>query len=184
MKICNLCGIEKDEESFSLRGVSKKTGNILRRQTCKRCRTKRITAYRKKGAPGWEKHKVAMSEFKSNNKEHLATYYSVKNKEPQRREQQKKCIKELKRRNIDLINNIKSNPCADCGVSYHTAVMDFDHVRGVKVGNISTMAWTPVNIKILQEELAKCEVVCSNCHRLRTVHRKALRKALMGDDNG
>jgi hypothetical protein len=46
--------------------------------------------------------------------------------------------------------------------------MDFDHVRGEKVGILSRlsggrMAWS----KVLNE-IAKCEVVCSNCHRIRT----------------
>jgi hypothetical protein len=47
--------------------------------------------------------------------------------------------------------------------------MDFDHVRGVKKAMVSTMthnAWRTV-----LEEIAKCDLVCANCHRDRTQGR-------------
>ena len=69
----------------------------------------------------------------------------------------------------ESINRFKDKPCTDCGVSYPPYVMDFDHVWGEKVAAISQMitwAWEDV-----QTEMAKCEVVCSNCHRQRTHER-------------
>jgi hypothetical protein len=68
-----------------------------------------------------------------------------------------------------LIIEAKSKPCADCGKSYHYCVMDFDHVRGEKTGSIAKMAMQ--SHKILLDEIAKCDVVCANCHRLRTQFR-------------
>jgi len=47
--------------------------------------------------------------------------------------------------------------------------MDFDHVRGVKTANISDLvgeAWETV-----EAELELTELVCANCHRLRTQAR-------------
>jgi hypothetical protein len=71
-----------------------------------------------------------------------------------------------------LVAEAKSRPCADCGVRYPPYVMDFDHVKGQKLGNISRMVGsTPSTAKILAE-IAKCDVVCSNCHRERTFSRK------------
>jgi hypothetical protein len=64
----------------------------------------------------------------------------------------------------------KSVPCADCGVSYPYYVMDFDHVDGAKVNDVSAL----VNLgswRNLRAEVAKCVVVCSNCHRVRTHER-------------
>lgn len=64
----------------------------------------------------------------------------------------------------------ESTPCTDCGVNYPYYVMDFDHVRGEKSGNISHMINSAVTKKII-EEIEKCEIVCSNCHRQRTFER-------------
>lgn len=48
--------------------------------------------------------------------------------------------------------------------------MDFDHVRGAKVSGIANMwSWHPDRVRT---ELAKCELVCANCHRIRTVRRR------------
>jgi lysyl-tRNA synthetase class I len=49
--------------------------------------------------------------------------------------------------------------------------MDFDHVRGVKHKNVAELINT-LSKKKIDEELAKCEIVCSNCHRIRTHMRK------------
>lgn len=68
-----------------------------------------------------------------------------------------------------IIVAAKARPCADCGVEYPTHVMQFDHVRGVKLGLVSRMKdW---NIRRLTDEIAKCEVVCANCHSDRTFTR-------------
>lgn len=64
----------------------------------------------------------------------------------------------------------KDRPCADCGENWPTVAMDFDHVRGEKKYGIAHMAGGPHSMKALLEEIAKCEVVCACCHRIRT-HR-------------
>lgn len=64
------------------------------------------------------------------------------------------------------INSLKADPCVDCDHQFDPLAMDFDHVRGEKRYCISQMAelsWTRV--------LAKCELVCANCHRIRTEAR-------------
>ena len=66
------------------------------------------------------------------------------------------------------INELKeSTPCTDCKTSYPARVMDFDHVRGEKVGNIGMMLSASASWKLLKEEVSKCDIVCANCHRLR-----------------
>ncbi len=83
-------------------------------------------------------------------------------RERQRREQQA------------LIMEAKSWPCADCNRTYPPYVMDFDHVRGVKVANVSEMLGSETTKRLLVE-IAKCEVVCANCHRERS-YGKGLKK--------
>jgi hypothetical protein len=70
-----------------------------------------------------------------------------------------------------IVAAAKSRPCTDCGVQYPPYVMDFDHVRGKKLWEIGTAKGTVATAALLAE-VAKCDVVCSNCHRIRTHHRR------------
>lgn len=66
---------------------------------------------------------------------------------------------------------LKQQPCTDCNTTYHPFVMDFDHVRGVKHRDISKLVQAASSWKMLKDEIAKCDLVCSNCHRTRTWFR-------------
>ena len=69
-------------------------------------------------------------------------------------------------RALELTDRLKDVPCADCGGRFPPVCMDFDHVRGDKVRGVSQMRYiTPIRIVA---EVAKCDVVCANCHRIRT----------------
>jgi|SRR3989344_3040148 len=68
------------------------------------------------------------------------------------------------------VNDIKeSAPCLDCKKSYPYYVMDFDHI-GKKEVSINRLM-EDCSYKKLEIEIAKCEIVCSNCHRERTYKR-------------
>lgn len=69
----------------------------------------------------------------------------------------------------NYLNRIKEEqPCADCKTNYPYYVMDFDHVDGAaKEGLVSYFCKTG-RIGAMKREILKCEVVCANCHRLRT----------------
>ncbi len=71
------------------------------------------------------------------------------------------------RLNRELLQAAKDVPCADCGQRFPFYVMDFDYVRGEKVGNLSAMVANATETALLAE-IAKCEVVFANCHRERT----------------
>lgn len=72
---------------------------------------------------------------------------------------------------LTLVREAKQRECADCGRSFPWFVMDFDHVRGEKLANVSTINSSLVRA---EEEIAKCEVVCARCHRIRTWQRSQL----------
>ncbi len=72
----------------------------------------------------------------------------------------------------EYIQQAKAVPCTDCGVQYPPYVMDFDHVRGKKTMDISDMISTCKPFSVIKEEIEKCEVVCSNCHRERTYQQR------------
>lgn len=59
--------------------------------------------------------------------------------------------------------------CVDCGYNANAAALDFDHISGVKAFTIGP-ALTYSKARLL-EEIAKCEVRCANCHRVRTYDR-------------
>lgn len=65
------------------------------------------------------------------------------------------------------VRNMKDVPCADCGERYPYYVMDFDHIQGDKIANVATLVNNGNWLQIL-EEVQKCEIVCANCHRIRT----------------
>lgn len=70
-----------------------------------------------------------------------------------------------------LIDSLKSVPCMDCRQVFPPCCMDFDHKpNSGKVAAVGAMLACSID-KILAE-IAKCEVVCSNCHRIRTQQRR------------
>ncbi len=74
----------------------------------------------------------------------------------------------------ELRDRAKDVPCADCGNKYPPVCMDFDHLedKTFSIGGSSRSE------ESLLEEIAKCDVVCANCHRLRTQTRKQYGRSL------
>jgi cytidyltransferase-like protein len=80
----------------------------------------------------------------------------------------------VKKKNSDLgyrrwrqwFDKLRVAPCLDCGGIYSPEAMDFHHVRGPKRFNVANM----YNRKkeLVLAEIAKCDLICSNCHRTRT----------------
>lgn len=71
------------------------------------------------------------------------------------------------------IRQLKDNtPCADCANTFPWWVMQFDHITGQKVGNVSALV-RQGNRQVVMEEVQKCELVCANCHATRTHLRGA-----------
>ena len=67
-------------------------------------------------------------------------------------------------------NYLQTHSCVDCGED-DWVVLEFDHVRGVKKLAVSRMVSCGHSIKKINEEIAKCEIVCANCHKRRTYNR-------------
>ncbi len=70
------------------------------------------------------------------------------------------------------VNKLKeASPCTDCNKAYPYYVMDFDHVgdKNIEINKLINSC----SIRRLEEEIKNCELVCSNCHRIRTYERLA-----------
>lgn len=75
---------------------------------------------------------------------------------------------ERSRKVKEFISNYKiEKGCTDCGYNSHHSALDFDHIIGVKSINVSNAK----SISQALKEIEKCEVVCANCHRIRTYNR-------------
>jgi len=67
----------------------------------------------------------------------------------------------------EFLKGLKNKPCHDCGNSFPHYVMDFDHLDN-KIMNLSNPKVRRWGKNRILTEVAKCHLVCANCHRIRT----------------
>ncbi|HEX6456793.1 MAG TPA: hypothetical protein VF009_09790 [Solirubrobacterales bacterium] len=86
--------------------------------------------------------------------------------------QRKKAMMEER---IEFLNvYLREHPCVDCGED-DPIVLEFDHLRDKKFP--ISKGLTDRNWQDVLDEIAKCEVVCANCHRRRTAKRGGFLRA-------
>jgi hypothetical protein len=73
-----------------------------------------------------------------------------------------------------LIDFFRSHPCIDCGED-DPIVLEFDHLEGKEFAIAKGLR--DRNWQSVLDEMAKCEVVCANCHRRRTARRRGFVRA-------
>jgi len=68
-----------------------------------------------------------------------------------------------------LLDKIKlEKGCKECGYKEYPVALDFDHINPkTKEFNIGT-SYTSVSLKRLHKEIDKCQILCANCHRVKT----------------
>lgn len=71
-----------------------------------------------------------------------------------------------------VLAHLRAHPCTDCGED-EILVLEFDHHRGEKLANIAQLVSQAADLGRVKAEIARCEVVCCNCHRRRTAARAA-----------
>lgn len=83
-------------------------------------------------------------------------------------------MRAARRKLIEWFDLLKeSRPCRDCGRWYPYYVMQHDHVSGDKDFSVGRMVRTMrVGFTRAQAEIAKCELVCANCHAVRSYFRQ------------
>jgi len=64
---------------------------------------------------------------------------------------------------------LETHPCTSCGET-DPVVLEFHHVRGTKLDEVSRLIGRGASIPVLRAEIAKCDVLCSNCHRRLTAN--------------
>ncbi len=70
---------------------------------------------------------------------------------------------------VHMLRELRRVPCADCGGRFEPHQIDFDHRDpSTKSFNLMTGRAMLMSQRKLLDEVAKCDVVCVNCHRIRT----------------
>ena len=102
-------------------------------------------------------------------------HYS-KNRELYKRRALTQKRERLRERTELLLAYFEANPCRDCGET-DPVVLEFDHLRDKLFnigGRLAYYKWESI-----LEEIAKCDVVCANCHRRRTAWRQGSIRAIL-----
>lgn len=95
----------------------------------------------------------------------------------QNTEKQKKVVLERNKRHRETLRDfmtefLLTKKCTDCGIK-DIRVLEFDHLPEYKKDkDISIMMGASYSLDRIKKEIDKCEVVCSNCHRIRSYERR------------
>lgn len=77
-----------------------------------------------------------------------------------------------RKRNKEFVNQYKlEQGCKDCGYNKYAVALDFDHTSDDKEANVCRMVTNALSLEKIIKEIKKCDVVCANCHRVRTWKR-------------
>lgn len=128
-----------------------------------------------------ERIKLKKRQWAEHNKAHLKAkarqYYfdnkiKLYKKSIERTSRAKELAKLKRKSKQNIIIELKAAACVDCGNMYEWFAMDFDHIDGYeKCFDISRGVSTNKPLKVILEEIKKCELVCCLCHRHRTYLR-------------
>jgi hypothetical protein len=139
----------------------------MEERTCSKCERLKPVAefpFRNKARGTYHSYCLACGrKFIKNHYEKNVQYY-VKKAHARRKEL-------LNEFNKNLYEYLEAHPCIDCGES-DPVVLEFDHVRGEKSYNVSSLGTRLVSWNSVLKEIAKCEVRCANCHRRKTSERR------------
>lgn len=160
-KTCCRCDIIKDVGGFSKSKRSKDGYASL----CKQCR---------------HEYNI-LPEVRDKNREYLRKEIAAKKEvyaarflKSRLKNADKIAAKRLER--VNWFHSLKHNqPCFDCGQRYPFYVLDYDHRDpSTKVKDVGLLA-THTN-ETLFAEIAKCDLICANCHHIRCAVRRPARK--------
>lgn len=158
IKECAYCGT-----SFETRwGKTQVCGKLCNRRKWEQNNPGKVCAQRKR-SNDWKKR----TGYRNSNEARKAWYHKNKEKDGFLKKSNEQGVKR-NRAVKEFIAEYKLNfGCTDCGFRGHHAALEFDHVIGDKLINVSHAK----SINQAKLEISKCEVVCSNCHRIRTYQR-------------
>ena len=144
MRNCSQCKKEKNEKEFYTRKERNSYISACKSCTCSNNKKKRaLNKKLRKGKLGLEAKKESKR----------LSLINVFNK--------------IKRRKywIDRYKLIKG--CSNCGYKEASCALDFDHINP-KTKDFQPTSNLGCSLKRIFSELKKCQILCSNCHRIKT----------------
>jgi hypothetical protein len=98
-------------------------------------------------------------------REYNVAYYA------EHREQEIERVRVRQAATLEFLRDLRRRPCADCGQIFAPWLMDFDH-RDPRTKSFALAAGHALlkSRDVLLAEIAKCDIVCANCHAIRTYH--------------
>ena len=139
-----------------------------------------------------ERRKEYILKYKAipENKKRLSEYNRKRREKPGYKEYQREYISKWYRdpkttivQNKRYVEKIRrAANCTDCGYNKDWRILQFDHVRGEKVADVCKLLNKSISLEKIKDEIAKCEIVCPNCHWIRTFDRKGFVGLLENDE--
>lgn len=185
MKICSRCKIEKplSEFYFHIKRIHEPQLNGKPFSCCKACHKCRVQQSYKPhpkaplltvdGGPvktDWSNPESV----KARGREYQRIW-RLKNPEGVKRQTKVAAATRLERQ--QWVDSLKAaSPCSDCGMKFPPECMDFDHLPGSKKkADVCFLCAQRKPKEEILAEIKKCQLVCANCHRIRTKNRRNLR---------
>jgi hypothetical protein len=149
MRTCKRCGTSKPlDEFYEIRYQTKRGEARCRQHTCASCCVKASVKNRK-------------MQWSSKYKAYATNFYSSE----AATNRQRACRDRLRA----LVDSAKSGACMDCRRKFHPVCMDFDHRNPAsKTDSVTQLVAKRRKWEVIAAEIAKCDLVCANCHRIRT----------------
>jgi hypothetical protein len=123
-----------------------------------------------------ERHKKAQQDWWKNNPLKKKEYRRTPKALAQYKVYHAKRIQKLR----DYVNSVRNQPCMDCQNMYPICCMEFDHRPGeIKTANVGALISTG-SLNRVKNEMKSCDVVCANCHRIRTEERRTKNVKITG----
>ena len=119
---------------------------------------------------GWERPGHRHAACKICRAEYQAGYYE-RNKESELEYKARRQIEKREEVRLYVFTYLAEHPCIECGET-NPLVLTFHHVRGEKKSNVSQMVNQGYSLRLIQEEIDKCDVLCANCHMIEEKKRR------------
>jgi hypothetical protein len=90
------------------------------------------------------------------------------------RPRKRQLLKLRRKERLEWLWSLKDKPCVDCGIRFHPIAMEWDHLPQFEKSFSIADNFASFSKERILTEVAKCELVCANCHAVRTFTRREL----------
>lgn len=146
-KICGVCKTDKPLDNFAFKNIERGEKDYM----CKPCRVAYSRKYYQKNI-GTVKYRTMI------------------------RNQALRCEERRDEICLKLLRYLSDKCCAMCGHK-DIRVLEFDHIDPkTKKNTISNLLYMEMKWETAAEEMKKCQILCSNCHSIKTSTEQGHRK--------